>query len=78
MRRLFWALLGLGLGAAVGVAVARWAGRAKQRYSPANLARGAGAGAEAWADRVRDAIEEGRREMELREAELRAELGLDA
>lgn len=78
MRRLFWILVGLSLGAVIGIAVVRWAGRAKERYSPRNIARGAGAGAEAWADRVREAIEEGRREMELREVELRAELGLDA
>lgn len=76
MRRLFWAFLGVGVGAAVGVAAVRWAGRTKKRYSPPNLARGAGRAAEGLAERLQGAIEEGRRAMEEREAELRAELGL--
>lgn len=77
MRRIFWSMLGIGIGAVVGVAAVRWAGRTKQRLSPPNLAReAAGAGA-AFADRLRDAVEEGRIAMEVREAELRTELGLD-
>jgi hypothetical protein len=77
VRRVFWSMLGIGIGAVVGVAAVRWAGRTKQRLSPPNLAREASSAGAALADRFRDAVEEGRIAMEEREAELRAELGLD-
>lgn len=77
MRRLFWTTLGIGLGAVVGITAVRWAGRTKQRLSPPNLAREASSAGSAFAERFRDAVEEGRIAMEEREAELRAELGLD-
>jgi uncharacterized membrane protein YccC len=76
VRRVFWGLVGIGIGAAVGVAVVRWAGRTKERYSPPNLAREAGAAAASLGERLRDAIEVGRQEMVVREAEIREELGL--
>jgi len=56
--------------------VVRWAGKTKERYSPPNLARGAGAVAANFGDRLRRAIEAGREEMVVREAEIREELGL--
>ena len=76
MRRVFWGLVGIGIGAAVGIAVVRWAGRTKERYSPPNLAREAGAAAANLGERLREAVEVGRREMVVREAEIREELGL--
>lgn len=78
MRRIFWTMVGVGIGAAAGVAVVRWAGRTKQRYSPPEVARRAGRRGSAFADRLRDAVEAGREAMLEREAELRAELKLDA
>ena len=76
MRRVFWGLVGIGIGAAVGVAVVRWAGKTKERYSPPNLAREAGAVAANFGDRLRRAIEAEREEIVVREAEIREELGL--
>jgi hypothetical protein len=76
VRRLFWALLGLGLGAVVGIQVARWANRTKQRYAPPNLAREAAGKWNGWKSRLRDAIEDGLTEMVAREAEIRSELGV--
>lgn len=76
MRRSFWGVVGIGIGAVVGVAMVRWAGKAKQRYSPPNLAREAGSAASDFLGRLRDAIDVGRLEMERAEAEIRAELGL--
>lgn len=76
MRRVFWGLVGIGIGAAVGIAVVRWAGKTKERYSPPNLARGAGAAAAGLGERLRAAVEVGRQEMIVREAEIREELGL--
>ena len=76
MRRVFWGLVGIGIGAAVGVAVVRWAGKTKERYSPPNIAREAGAKAGDVLDRLRRAVEAGRAEMIVREAEIREELGL--
>lgn len=77
IRRLFWALLGLAFGAVLGAAAVRWAQRTKERLSPPNLAREAGSKMEDAAKRFREAVEEGRHEMELREAELRVRLGLE-
>jgi uncharacterized membrane protein YccC len=76
MRRLFWGVVGIGIGAVVGAAVVRWAARTKQRYSPPNLAREAGGAAADLATRLREAIEAGRDEMSRAELEIRAELGL--
>jgi hypothetical protein len=76
VRRVFWGLVGIGIGAAVGIAVVRWAGKTKERYSPPNLAREAGAAVAGVGDRLRAAIDAGRQEMIVREAEIREELGL--
>lgn len=76
MRRVFWGLVGIGIGVTVGVAVVRWANRTKERYSPPNLAREAGSYASGLGNRVRRALEAGREEMIVREAEIREELGL--
>ena len=77
MRRVFWGLVGIGIGVTVGVAVVRWANRTKDRYSPPNLAREAGSYASNLGQRLRSAVAAGREEMVAREAELRQELGLE-
>ena len=76
MKRLFWALVGLGLGAVVGIQVVRWAERTKKKYSPPNLAREGARSVRSFGERLRDAIEAGAEEMVVREAEIREELGL--
>jgi histidinol-phosphate/aromatic aminotransferase/cobyric acid decarboxylase-like protein len=76
MRRVFWGLVGVGLGVVVGAQVVRWANRTKAKYSPPNLAREAGGKVAGLADRVRRTVELGLEEMEQAEAEIRAELGL--
>jgi hypothetical protein len=78
MRRLFWGVVGIGIGAVVGVSIVRWAAKTKERYSPPNIAREAGGVASDFAGRLRDAIEAGREEMARAEMEIRAELGLPA
>ena len=76
MKRLVWALLGIGLGAVVGAQVVRWTNRTKAKYSPPNLAREAGGKMSSLADRLRDAMAAGLDEMATAEAEIRADLGL--
>jgi hypothetical protein len=76
MKRLFWGLVGIGLGAVVGAQVVRWANRTKQRYSPPNLAREAAGGLQSLTERLKGAVADGREEMIVREAEIRADLGL--
>ena len=76
MRRVFWGLVGIGIGVTVGVAVVRWANRTKEKYSPPNIAREAGSYAAGLGERLRSAIDAGRQEMAVREAEIREELGL--
>jgi hypothetical protein len=76
VKRLFWALVGIGLGAVVGAQVVRWAGKTKQRYSPPNLAREAGGKVASLADRLKEAVAAGLEEMTHAEAEIRADLGL--
>ena len=76
MRRIFWGLVGIGIGATIGIAAVRWANKTKERLSPPNLAREAGSAAASIAQRLRSAVEAGRAEMVVREAEIREELGL--
>lgn len=76
MRRLFWGVVGIGIGAVVGVGVVRWAAKTKQKYSPPNIAREAGGAAANFMTRLRDAVDAGRDEMVRAEHEIRAELGL--
>ena len=71
-----WGLVGLGVGATIGIAAVRWANKTKERLSPPNLAREAGSAAASIAQRLRSAVEAGRAEMVVREAEIREELGL--
>jgi len=75
-KRLFWTMVGVGLGAVVGVQVVRWANRTTRRYAPESIARGAAGGWAGLKQRTADAIAAGAAEMDVREAELRAELNL--
>ncbi|HZD01847.1 MAG TPA: hypothetical protein VFA46_17140 [Actinomycetes bacterium] len=74
MKRAFWALLGLGIGAVIGVGVMRWASRTAERLTPQSMGQRALEAALQWRERVADALEEGRAAMAEREAELRAQL----
>jgi hypothetical protein len=76
MRRVFWGLVGIGLGAVVGAQVVRWANKTKQRYSPPNIAREATGKLAELKDRLAEAVAAGAEEMAQREVELRVELGL--
>ena len=50
MKRIFWGLVGLGMGAAIGVGVMRWASRTADRLAPQSLAEGQSAMAEREAE----------------------------
>jgi hypothetical protein len=74
MRRVFWGLVGLGMGAAVGVGVMRWAQRTADRLAPQSLAGELVRTAADWRERLAAALSEGQAAMAEREAELRAQL----
>ena len=74
MRRLFWGLVGLGMGAAIGVGVMRWAARTADRLAPRSLAGELVQLAAGWRVRLAEALEEGQAAMAEREAELRARI----
>jgi hypothetical protein len=74
MKRIFWGLVGLGMGAAIGVGVMRWASRTADRLAPRSLASELLETAADWRERLAEALEEGQAAMAEREAELRARL----
>jgi hypothetical protein len=74
MKRVFWGLVGLGMGAAIGVGVMRWASRTADRLAPQSLAEDLLQTAAGWRVRLAGALEEGQAAMAEREAELRAQL----
>jgi hypothetical protein len=74
MRRLFWGLVGIGMGAAIGVGVMRWAARTADRLAPRSLAEELFQTAADWRVRLAGALEAGQAAMVEREAELRARL----
>lgn len=74
MRRGFWVALGLGAGATGAVVASRWARRQAAKVKPATLAREARGGLLDFSKLVAESIEEGKRAMEERERQLRAEL----
>jgi hypothetical protein len=74
MRRGFWVALGLGAGASAAVLASRWARRQANKMKPATLAREAKGSLLDLSKLVAESIEEGKRAMEERERELRAEL----
>ncbi|MFP5224043.1 MAG: hypothetical protein ACLGH3_00570 [Actinomycetota bacterium] len=77
MRRLFWFVVAVATGAVIALAFLRSANKARKKYAPAAVATRAGGRAKSLGDRFREALQEGRAEMMLREAELRSEIGLD-
>jgi hypothetical protein len=74
VRRGFWIALGLGAGAAGAVLVGRLARRTAERLAPRSIAREAGGSLVELSKLVAASLEEGRRAMQERERELRAEL----
>ena len=78
MKRIFWGLVGLGMGAALGVGVMRWAQRTADRLAPQSLASELVQAAADWRERLSAALaaalDAGQVAMAEREAELRARL----
>jgi hypothetical protein len=74
MKRAFWALLGVGMGAAIGIGVMRWVSRTAERLTPRSVGQRALDTALQWRERLAGALEEGRAAMAEREVELRAQL----
>jgi hypothetical protein len=74
MKRIFWGLVGLGMGVALGVGVMRWASRTADRLAPRSLAEELVQTAADWRVRLAGALEAGQAAMAEREAELRARI----
>ena len=74
MKRAFWVAVGLGAGVAAAVMVRRFMRRQAERYSPANIGANVSAGARDLGQLFREALEEGRRGMAEKEAEIRASM----
>ena len=74
MKRIFWGLVGLGMGAAIGIGMMRWASRTADRLAPRSLAEELLQTATEWRERLAGALAEGQAAMAEREAELRAQL----
>lgn len=77
MRRGFWVALGLGAGATGAILASRWTRKQARRVAPQTLAREAKGGLMDLSKLVSESIQEGKRAMEEREAELRRGAGLD-
>jgi len=75
VRRLFWLALGLGAGAVGAVLTARFARKQMQKVAPSTLTREARGGMMELSKRVSESIAEGKRAMEQKEKELRANGG---
>ena len=71
MKRLFW----IGVGVAAAYYGARWVRRQREKYSPAAIGGRAQETLNDLGKLVRLALEEGRRAMAEKEAEIRASLG---
>jgi hypothetical protein len=78
VKRPFWVALGLGAGATGAVLAGRWTRKQAKRVAPQTLAREAKGGILDLGKLVSESIAEGKRAMDERERELRAEVGLDA
>jgi hypothetical protein len=77
VKRGFWVALGLGAGATGAILASRWTRKQAKRVAPQTLAREAKGGLLDFSKLVSESIQEGRRAMDEREAELRGEAGLD-
>ena len=74
MRRLFWTTLGLGAGVTAAVLTSRWMRKQSERMAPANVGRQLGDTARDIGQLLQEALEEWRRGMAEKEAEIRAQL----
>ena len=74
MRRLFWTAVGLGAGVTAAVLVSRWMRKQSERMAPANMGRQVQGTFRDLGQLVREALDEGRRGMAEKEAEIRAQL----
>ena len=74
MRRMFWTALGLGAGVTAAVLTSRWMRKQSERMAPANVGRQVGDTARDVGQLVREALEEWRKGMAEKEAEIRAQL----
>jgi hypothetical protein len=70
MRRMFWTSLGIGLGAAAGVLVARRLRRTAEAFTPSSIAGGLAGTLRGFLDDVREGMHE-------REDELYSALGIE-
>ena len=77
MKRGLWVALGLGAGATGAIIASRWTRKQAQRVAPHTLAREAKVGLMDLSELVSESIQEGKRAMDEREAELRRESRLD-
>lgn len=73
MRRGFWVALGLGAGATGAILASRWTKKQAQRVAPQNIAREAKGGIMDLSKLVAESLDEGKRAMAEREAQLRAQ-----
>lgn len=73
MKRAFSVALGLGAGLLIGAYAVKRLDEASQAVAPVNLAGQAGRAAGSFAERLREAAEEGRLAAAQREAELRSQ-----
>lgn len=76
-KRLFFALIGIGIGAAVGIWAVRKVEDTSRRLRPDALASSAADRAAAFGDRVRFAVEQGRAAAAQKETELRTVYRVD-
>jgi hypothetical protein len=74
VKRAFWVALGLGAGATGAVITTRWAKKQAGKVAPTTIAREAKGGILELGKLVSESIAEGRKAMEEREEELRAEV----
>ena len=74
MRRAFWVALGLGAGVTAAVLTSRWMRKQTERMAPANVGRQLQDTFQDIGQLVREILEEWRKGMAEKEAEIRAQL----
>ena len=74
MRRAFWVALGLGAGVTAAVLTSRWMRKQTERMAPANVGRQLEDTFQDIGQLVREILEEWRKGMAEKEAEIRAQL----